>query len=253
MIASSQKARERYYISQVQELGALPAGEITDSESPDALIKTPDGVVGIEVTEYIRGQSDDQGMRRGGSPFRAGETAADRFAFTARQIYEQKYSVPLWVSFHWYGKLLPKQRADTTALVSELVDLVARFTPKLGHSRVRIPDAAFEETELRKYLYSPYVGRVPRVEQAAWTVTQAGFVGVDPNEIQALVTEKDGKLSNYRQKCDTVYLLIVADGWYLSSDPGDAHRLAGNVFAGGFDRVVFYYRAGDGVVDLTCE
>jgi hypothetical protein len=215
-----QKAQELAWIKEVQRAGALPPGDISEDESPDALVRTPEGIVGIEVTEYIRGQSDPSDSR-----MRAGETAADRFGWMARQAYEAEYSVPLWVSYMWSGKLLPRTPKERSALASEFAELVAQHIPGLGEPGIRIPDEAFDDTELERYLGAARVRRVSAADAALWSPVQGGFVGSGPEEVQYLINEKEAKLPSYRAKADQVILLIVADGRYISSDPGDAHKL----------------------------
>ncbi len=52
----TEKERERAYVEWARSAGALlPAGDLSDSESPDFLIRTPgDAVTGIEVTRFSR-------------------------------------------------------------------------------------------------------------------------------------------------------------------------------------------------------
>jgi hypothetical protein len=119
-----QKAKELAWIREVQASGALPPGAIVEEEPPDALIQSADGTVGVEIVEYVRGQSGE-----GGSKNRAYESTAEHFARIAKEAYDAKYNTPLWVTFMWGRRLLPRLPKDRQALVAEFAELVAQHIP----------------------------------------------------------------------------------------------------------------------------
>src|SRR5260221_7834462 len=116
MTTKIQKEKER---SQFYEFKALysgfPEGEIDDnSENPDFLIKTDNGVIGIEHVAYIREQK--LGQKSGGSRLRKEENVANQFVQVAQNYFDSKISDPLIVDFSWYGnKEINKRDANILA------------------------------------------------------------------------------------------------------------------------------------------
>lgn len=52
VLQAAKKTEERHFVEILAEkLGDFPPGNLIDSESPDFLVATPEGVIGIEVTK----------------------------------------------------------------------------------------------------------------------------------------------------------------------------------------------------------
>jgi hypothetical protein len=84
-------------------------------------------------------------------------------------------------------------------------------------------------------------------------VAEGGAVGSSREEFQSCISEKEQKLPTYRMRCDEIYLLIVASGLHISSDPGDADALKASSYQGSFDGVLLLDRIRGTVSRLTCE
>ena len=70
-------------------LDDFPKGDIQSFEGPDFLVNTIDKITGIEITEYIRGQSEY------GSPNRHEEVVQHQVAQKAKEIFESICDIPL--------------------------------------------------------------------------------------------------------------------------------------------------------------
>jgi hypothetical protein len=107
------------------------------------------------------------------------------------------------------------------------------------------------DTGLQLFVSSISVTRVKNKQRALWSSVDAGFVSVPASELQELIASKNVRVSNYLQRCDEVWLLIVADGGYVSSTadlPGDIEQVQSR---SAFRKVLFYDRPNQRIATLT--
>ena len=97
----------------------FPAGQITSGEHPDFLVKSPEGMIGIEHTRYIRGELG------------AKEHAEDIALWLASQAYEHQGFPPVEVYVLWNFHEKPTRRA-MPQFVTTLSEFVARHLPPPG-------------------------------------------------------------------------------------------------------------------------
>jgi hypothetical protein len=93
--------------------------------------------------------------------------------------------------------------------------------------------------------------RVRNERQVLWSSIDAGFISVPATELQQLIEVKNEKVANYLQRCDEVWLLIVADGGYISSTadlPEDTEQVQ---IRSAYRKVLFYDRPNQRVATLT--
>ncbi len=87
----AKKDEERRFVEILaKELDAFPPGKLIDSESPDFLVATSEGVIGIEVTKIHHAD----GPRQQESEYRSLVNAACRLS-------ESESTVPLEVKVHF--------------------------------------------------------------------------------------------------------------------------------------------------------
>src|SRR6266487_1091794 len=122
MTSNLKKKKERDLLLEFKALySEFPRGEITDSEPPDFLIATDNGIIGIELEDYIRGYRLGKGS--GGSPIRQSESNQAEFLQATQNIYEAKQLEPLIVDFSCSGYNLIK-RSDIKILAEYTVRLI---------------------------------------------------------------------------------------------------------------------------------
>jgi hypothetical protein len=102
------KKIERFILDEFRRLSNdLPPGDIIDGESPDFLLLHAEGVLGVEIEEFVRGQ----GPR--GSSVRKGEEFRDKVAKRSQQLFEKSSSIPIQVVLTWWPRILPKAPVPT--------------------------------------------------------------------------------------------------------------------------------------------
>ena len=89
----AKKDKERRFVEIFAEkLGPFPPGKLIDSESPDFLVATPEGVIGIEVTKIHHANEPRQQ-----------ESECRSLVDAACRLYENEGTIPLEVKVHFGG------------------------------------------------------------------------------------------------------------------------------------------------------
>ena len=240
------KALERRFLEEVATIYPdLPSGSVIETERPDFLISSDSRVTGIEVVNYVRGQGS------GGSDHRRNEVLWRQIADEARRIFESNNSDPLMVHFSWHSNRYPR-KADVPEIAANVAETVERYVPNAVFERTQISGDNFLHTLANMYLDSIHITRVRNTGQAIWASIGAGFVSVSAPELQSILTSKNSKVREYLQRCDEVWLLIVADGQYISST-GELlpEGTPSSQFQSAFQRVLFYDRWNKQITSLT--
>ena len=243
---SAKKALERQALEEAAVLYPdFPPGRIFDAERPDFLISGETRITGIEVVNYVRGQGS------GGSDHLRNEVLWQQIADEARRTFESNRSDPLMVHFSRYSNRYPR-KADVPVIAANVAEAVERHIPEALFERTRISGDDFAHTPAHTYLDSIYVTRVRNERQTIWASIVAGFISVSAPELQSVLISKGPKVREYLRRCDEVWLLIVADGKYLSSTgellEADARRVQIPTL---FQRVLFYDRPNEMVLSLA--
>lgn len=240
MIKAEQKKIERDLLLEFKRLySEFPRGEIKDSEAPDFLVVTNEGVIGIEIARYFRGQKMGQGS--GGSPIRQVETNEEEFLRVAQNIYEAKQLEPLIVDFHWYGNKRIGHK-DVNLLAEKAIQLIEVALPLKTSTYVSVEHEQLEATPLEEYLSSILLSRPAGLKSSRWLNNGKSFWELREDELQSLITSKEGKLDQYLQKCGMVWLLIVATGERTSSTVDFPDGKFTRVFKTKFSKVFLYDR-----------
>jgi hypothetical protein len=232
------KERERQAVEDLRRLDAnFPAGVIEEHEVPDFIVRAESSCLGIEVTEYFRPE------RPMGSHPKEQEALTHQITDRATTLCRERGAPPLWaaVSFTHGVRLLKRDVEVAAAAIAD--------TCMLGGGRV------VNEGQLPPSIDDITVHLLGPKHDA--TVTAVGTTWVPPadeNELARIVASKEAKLDAYRSACDAVWLLIVIDGFQLSSMTETPTNIA--PIPSSFDRVLVLHDrqtitvlAGDAMVD----
>jgi hypothetical protein len=78
--------------------------------------------------------------------------------------------------------------------------------------------------------------------EARWSTRESDTLDVKVEELQTIISHKGKKIYSYLRVCDSVWLLIIADGKYPSSKAEVTEAVKEHVFLTGFERVLLYSR-----------
>jgi hypothetical protein len=197
-----------------------------NDEKPDFLF--PEEDLGIEVVRYIQGQCSS------GSPTRKRESIHQKLVTAAQKRFEAANDEQLEVHVFWSAEVPPKE-AKFEYLIKSIVQIV---TTLLAQGRdCWHPDLTrIDEIKLGQHLGQICIYQLKRT-QGYWICDEAGAIGPDVERVQMLISQKDGRVLEYRTKCRFVWLLIVAENNHLSSIFSPEEDFAKATFRSLFDRV----------------
>ena len=240
----NKKERERAFLREVKRIDPeFPSGQVVDSESPDFIIDLTPKVLGIEIVEYVRGQNS------GESALRRREVVGQKTINRAKDEFYKSSDVPLYIIFSWYPHRYPRQ-SEITELANVTVRAIQNNIPQNLFESILIPNSSFDGTPLEKFVRSIRITRVRNEGQILWSSIESGFIGAAASEIQAIISSKNEKVKQYKTKCDHTWLIIVADGWHISSTANLEEDALNYEYHSEFDRVIFYDHQEHKIKDL---
>lgn len=230
---ADKKSKEEALMNRVKLLYQdFPIGTLTSVEEPDFLVVGEGRTVGLELTEYIRGQCSDHG-----SPLRTQEAIRERIMARAECLFTEKSDAVLDVYAYWHpAPKKPLKQVDVERIATEIARLVFERISANPSSPGTIDP--WEEQDFP--IIEPYITMLTfhPLPQPRWSSGTSGFLATSPDDIQCIITKKDKRAATYRQKCAEVWLVIVSDGSSLSSMLVLDETTASYQFNSAFDRVL---------------
>jgi len=177
--------------------------EQPDPPAPDILADFHGTRVGIEITRQLNG------------PKKHRESEEERIIEMARQQYQASGSPTVGVSVHWVTHE-PRTRTDRQPTSEALASVVAQNVPLLG--RCCHLDWSSLPEPLASTVHQVRIDRLIDYSNSDWRMPRAGwFPSVHADDIRTAVAKKERYIDGYQEQCDTVWLLIVAEGFGPSS------------------------------------
>lgn len=258
-----QKKREMAHLQRFRancdDFPVVTDDQIKECERPDFLVMIPHRTYGIEHTEFLQ-----SARRRKGSRPRALEVAEDQLVQRALIEYESRGLPPVEVliSFRLRERQGRVTKADiqraydsrtSQRLISTIVDIVATNVPLVGDTiPVHHIDAGWKL--LPKEVSALDISRWSFTTENCWGVARGGTVpSLSPEDFQAIINDKEGNLPVYKEKCDEVWLLIVAHGFSPSTHAKVSPEVETTVFSTGFERVFFLHHFKSMVLELKTQ
>jgi hypothetical protein len=201
--------------------------------------------LGIEITEYSLGQG------KGGSQPRQLEVVHQRVARAAQAEYEATIKHCLQVSIGWAIQKCPSKQEEggIAHAVAQLVAAQDFWSQKIH----RIDWREFHNSLLKKFIHFISIFVISDHGQSCWSSMACFPFPRETHRIQTTLNEKEFKISGYRQVCRTVWLLIVANGEFLSSQFSPEPSIPKTRFSSSFDRVFLLETPGNSVHEINVE
>ena len=204
----------------------FPSGKISDQEGPDFIVEAPSGRIGIEVRHYFRSETP------AGSPVAAQEALRRQAARCAAEALKGSTTAKIaaWVFF---DPAQPLIKSDIARIGSSIASAISAQLGK-PDSRVSI---RIENSGQMASSVETVIAESPTAlpETVVQPVEAAWVEPLSEATLREIVASKEQLLSAYRSNCDEAWLLIVVDGFRVSSIaqlPTDLPKLQS-----GFDRV----------------
>ncbi len=203
----------------------FPQGEIEKGESPDFLVATPNGPIGIELTSIV----DKEGRNR--------EERRARAVDAGEAEYVRRGGPDAYVNFFWLhddADSLPEgERIESMG--QRFAGLVETHVPRTEDGHVELEWRELRKVGLDSVLSAVTIHRFPG-EPTMW-ISQLGSTYASPRTelVRGLVAKKEKKLLKYR-KCSQAWLLLVSEGIRISQVV-QTKALAREVQESSFDRI----------------
>ena len=239
------KTLEHLFIDEISTLYKdFPVGTIICHEGPDFLINQNAFILGIEVENYIRGQSSE------GSKKRQREMILKNLIDNAKSVFESSCSIPLFASFVWFPDRQPQQTM-MKSFAESIAIIIADHIPSEVSALETVEYEELENLPIGDYLHSIRINRTNK--HSSWVSDGGDFTEMRIGEIEWLISSKNSKIDQYLLTCDKVWLIIVADGEYISSYVDLTPDIINHPYQSKFERILFYDRVRRMVFQLsTC-
>ena len=225
---AAKKDKERRFVEIFAEkLGPFPPGKLIDSESPDFLVATPEGVIGIEVTKIHHANERRQQ-----------ESECRSLVDAACRLYESESTIPLEVKVHFGGSTqFNKRNRDKFARI--LANLILTNMPQPDSGIIL--ENSWENPSLFTYeIAGLSIIRLSAFRRNFWSVPSAGFFQEDfAPKIEAIIATKEHAISTYRTDCIARWLLIAAEGNSASTFFDPSTKTLQHSYRSSFDRIFF--------------
>jgi hypothetical protein len=245
----TKKERELHFLARLRD--SFPdrlEGIVCLQEEPDFVIKTPNGLLGIEIRQWFY----DEVGGKGGSPTREQESLGLETVLKARDLYNSTGMPPISVSVD-FNPLYPLSSKDTKHLAKDIASIAKRHVPNPGiHVPIRWPEPNWKE--LPKEVHSVYISRPREAQEVLWAPEGGGAIPViSSEEIERVLIDKARRLPKYRESASEVWLLLVAAGFSVSGFCRIDPELGRHVFNTEFDAVFFLHHSDDILMPLKAE
>lgn len=231
--ADGKKLREARHLALARRLfrDEFPAGDFEqpDPPAPDILVRAPDGVVGIEITQIFQ---EDEGV----------EGAQQAILSAARKQHLAAGGEPLFVNVSFAPGWPPRK----PEAVATLRQLVFEHKPRLGSGACVYLRRATAPRLLPAWLQGLTILSSPGEADPAWIGGSVwSTVSLTPEKLEACVRKKEPKIDGYRRYCDRIWLLLVCDLYPMVASFSVPHEASAWSFRHKFDRVLLVSREGD--------
>jgi len=236
MATAEQKKRgERYYVEHVQQYypGYLPASNPEDSEEPDFLFSTSDGVIGLEVMHLFHAAAPGEFPELQVAQFHRDLVVRAGEIYTARKLGP---SVDVTTYYH-RGVTL----TDLNRCASALAEFVAASQDGTTGRTMTSPKGLSVMSK-----HTPEDPGVPKWRCFGNSETRL----LTPNFLTTVIAKKNGLVPKYRRKVPAVWLLLVSSLGSLESSFAAPPSLPEWRFDFDFDRVLLLVQDPGEVYDL---
>lgn len=239
----NKKEKEQYFKDRFLRLYPNLAGlKIEVTETPDFITISSDGArIGIELTDLING-------KKKGEKFSPAQrySLEDKITLQARDIFIAKYAVPLNLSiaFKDHFQCAYNRIEEVANEISEFVFNQISEKDRNAYFRVTV------DSKLPSICSYIQIGYLPTATEHIWYSGKAMFVpNPEITELENLIRLKEGKLVEYRKKCDLVYLLIIEGivpySWYDNFNEVNRH-----IYRTNFDKVIVLRNIANRLIEL---
>jgi len=224
------KEREKFYIGKLWEcLPDRPTGQPKGDESPDFLVDTPEGCLGIELTRFYYPPAP------GRQPHQEVQALKERVIDMAERLHAAAGGPPLYLNAI-FNEQRPLTKHSVPQIARSLADAVlSEEVPRsAGEPSIHIRRLALPDEVPHVCLHGSVDGN-----DKLWQADAGGWVQeIRSQHVQAVINEKMRTAPLARTRCFRLWLVIVHD--FLNGTAADITPEAlANLYNHAFDRVLW--------------
>jgi hypothetical protein len=226
------KKSELFYSEKFKEIFPdFPKGQIVLDESPDFLVKTSCEIVGIEITGFYRQTSSSTNP-----PLQQRQSVRHKIVALAKSNYDQSGLPSVFVGVH-FNLNFHCPKSEIQMISERLVNLAEKSLSNSVEEKIwRRDDIQLKGIDLLS------VKKVNYLTKSHWSVPLASFVPtVDPQQIQDILDDKSVLWSEYRKKCDKIWLVIVMNRFDPASFSMISEAALENEYSYNFDSAFLFF------------
>jgi hypothetical protein len=228
-VTSVNKEFELFYLEKFKEnFKNFPQGDVCPDERPDFLLKTTNGVIGIELTHFYRQTPD------GRLPLQQRESVRRKIISEAKFIYDESGFAPVYVHVH-FGFNFCCRSSEIKRVAERLVQIVG--CSMLAHAQTTV----VRRDEIQLPGIDLLHIKKPIMAKSYWSAPLASFVpNLLPDQLQDILDRKSRYCENYRSKCDQTWLVIAMDRFRASSFALVPESTKHHVYSHSFDSAFLF-------------
>lgn len=238
----TQNEREQYsHILRFKEsFSEFPAGILCFDDNPDVLVKTSEGILGVEHTRLFWGDLKEQ------------ESLEQRIVDRAKEMYELSGGPPLYVNVSFDSNIKLGLK-DIDSIATSLHRIVCRYVPDVG-GRFDLEGWRFVSRGFSPSITMIFIDRPSNSCEMLWGVGRGGGVpDLALDSIMEKIQAKESRIVKYLGKCSKIWLLIVEDGFAPSSYFVISDEVKRQIYKSKFDRIFLFRNFSCEAIELHVE
>ncbi len=233
----TEKDIESYYLKLLrQSIGTFPNGVVISNESPDFILNTDTGKIGIEITKVYK-SVDSLGKHP-----QVQENECNLLVAEALSVYEKMGLPIVEVVFHFNHHTLFSKK-NRSQFANKIALIVATNIPADKSWKMVVND-------LKNPNYYPYeidsisIARYGHTTNH-WSKSGGGLVQEDfIPELQNAISKKNQKVLKFDKDCNCHWLIVVIEGMDDSTLFEPSEATLNNTYESKFDKIYLLNRFG---------
>lgn len=226
------KHREEAVFAQFRQLYKnFPVGEYFPAERPDFVIKTPQQLLGVELTQLHEITKNEDNF------LTANEAGIYKLLSLTKKRYDLNQEPDCYVSIIFNPTANFEQPSEE--IIDRLIEAVLRFLPAPGEfAIIDFPALGLIHgcTFISRLLIYTYpdkqgLGSIFHSPRSLW------LSKVDRTHVERSLIAKENKYPSYRAETDEVWLLIELNGYFSATEIYGIEQLFKEVYSSSFSKV----------------
>jgi len=213
-------------------------------ESPDFIIKNANEILGVEIIDYVRKQSET------GSPKRHEEIVQNQLCSKAKEKFESRHGEKLLVSCQpsVHKSLSDLNHTQREKIIDLLLEKIKESIPISFFTVDKVDIKWNTDKVLNQFISSISMMKVR--EKGCWSFVKADYITASKEGIQSIIDRKNKKINEYKKSCEKNWLIVVARDFPMSSFV-DITGILDVPFFSEFEKVLFLYQDEKRIFELN--